>query len=103
MGCPIVTLIISIMLYVSMGMIFIYSDLFLRRVFGKIHGNMLRIFFRGFLVMFVLMPVVISVIVVVTITKSFPLAFSVGTGVNLLLVAIFMLVGVGLFDNPEFD
>ena len=100
---PVLVIISAVAAYVSMGAVFTYSDLFVRRVFGKIHGNVLRVFFRVGLFIFILVPVIIAAGVIIAITKNFTLAFSAAAAINLLMVSVFMLVGVSLFKNPEFE
>ena len=100
---PILTVIAAVIVYTTMGAVFTYSDLFIRKMFGKIHGNVIRGFFRFFVLIFILLPAIISAAVIIGITHNFALAFIVAALLNLIFIFLFMLAGVSLFNNPEFE
>lgn len=87
--------------YVTIGGVFTYSDLVVRRLFGTIHGKVLRIFFRLFLLILILSFVVIPAVVVISVTGSHTLGFLLATLINTVLSGIFMWMGTGLFSAPE--
>lgn len=91
----------SILAYSTLGTVFIYSDLVVRRMFGKIHGNILRIFFRIFLLIFIVIFAVTPAALVVVFTYNYALGISVSAAINVVLVFLFMLIGTGLFRSPE--
>ncbi len=87
--------------YVTLGSTFIYFDVFLRRIYGRIHGNFLRVFLRIFLMFIIIAIVVIPTAIIIGVTESFVLGFFVAIVINVCLTLLFMLLGVGLFANPE--
>lgn len=91
----------SILAYSTLGTVFIYSDLVVRRMFGKIHGNILRIFFRIFLLIFIIIFAVTPAALVVVFTDNYALGISVSSAINAILVLLFMWIGTGLFRSPE--
>lgn len=91
----------AVLAYVTIGALFVYSDLVVRRIFGKIHGNVLRIFFRIFLLMVIIAIVVVPAVMILVSTGNYALAFSAAAGINAIIVMLFMFIGTGLFKSPE--
>jgi hypothetical protein len=87
--------------YMTIGAVFTYSDMFVRRLFGKIHGNVLRIFFRIFLLIIVVLLSVLPAIIYMVSTGNYIFGLLFTSMVNIILVLIFALFGVGLFASPE--
>lgn len=100
---PPFTAISAALLYISLGVLIMYSDLLVRRLFGKIHGAVFRMFFRIFLLFLIIMLSVIPIIIVYMATESYPLAIFIPTLINLALIPLFMWIGKGLFVSPELD
>jgi hypothetical protein len=98
-GPPIVLSVIAA--YIALGVVFIYSDLVVRRMFGKIHGNVLRIFFRVFLLMIIALFAVVPAVIIFIAADSYALALLVSALINIILALLFMWIGVGLFKSPE--
>jgi hypothetical protein len=98
---PLDIILSAVFAYVSIGAVFIYSDLVVRRLFGKIHGNVLRIFFRILLLMVIIAFVVTPAVIVGITAGSHTMAYITAALVNLVLVLIFMFIGTGLFKYPE--
>ena len=91
----------AILAYTALGIVFIYSDLVVRRMFGKIHGNILRIFFRIFLLIIIILFSVIPAVIIFISTKNYTLALLTPTLINGILIIPFMWIGAGLFESPE--
>jgi hypothetical protein len=91
----------AVFAYVSIGAVFSYSDLVVRRLFGKIHGNMLRVFFRIVLIIGVLIIVAVPAVFASLSAESYLVGYVTVVFANTILIAVFMLIGVGLFQNPE--
>ena len=87
--------------YTALGSVFIYFDVFLRRIFGRIHGNVLRIFLRIMLMFVIIVVVVTPTAIIIGITENFASGFFTATVISFCLTLLFMLLGVGLFANPE--
>lgn len=99
----VLTILSAVIAYTMIGASFTYSDVFARKLFGRIHGKVLRIFVRTALVIVILMSAIFAFAIIVSTTGIYPLAFFTASVINLVLTILFMLVGVGLFQNPEFD
>ena len=85
------TIVIAIILaYAALGSVFIYSDLVVRRMFGKIHGNVLRIFFRIFLFIVIVIINIVPVVIIYLASESYALTFLISALVNSLVVLLFM-------------
>ena len=97
---PLITISV-IAAYAALGIVFVYSDLVVRRLFGKIHGNVLRIFFRIFLLFTISVIAVVPAVLTYLFTESYALAFLASTLINMILTLLFMWVGTGLFRSPE--
>ena len=96
------TIVIAIILaYAALGSVFIYSDLVVRRMFGKIHGNVLRIFFRIFLFIVIVIINIVPVVIIYLASESYALTFLISALVNSLVVLLFMWIGTGLFRSTE--
>mgnify|MGYP000887236053 CR=1 FL=1 len=91
----------AILAYSTLGAVFVYSDLVVRRLFGKIHGNILRIFFRIILLIIIISSAVTLAVLVFMSTNSQALALFMISVINTVLVILFMFIGVGLFKSPE--
>ncbi|NLN41092.1 MAG: hypothetical protein GX160_03730 [Clostridiales bacterium] len=91
----------SMFAYASLGTVFIYSDLVVRRMFGKIHGGILRIFFRIFLLILIIIFAVTPAVIVAYMTGNYALGISISAAVNTVLILLFMWIGTGLFISPE--
>jgi hypothetical protein len=91
----------AILAYSTLGAVFVYSDLVVRRMFGKIHGNILRIFFRIFLLIVIISFVVTPAVMIFVSTNNYALAFFTIAIINTVLVVLFMCIGTGLFKSPE--
>jgi hypothetical protein len=89
--------------YTMIGASFTYSDVFARRLFGSIHGKILRVFVRIAVLLIILASAISVSTIIIVATGIYSLAFFVASLINLVLTALFMLGGVGLFENPEFD
>ena len=87
--------------YAALGTVFIYSDLVVRRMFGKIHGNVLRIFFRIFLFFIIVIINVAPMVPTYLITENYALAFFISALVNSIVILLFMWIGTSLFRSPE--
>lgn len=101
--CPLEMTAAAVAAYSSIGAVFIFSDLFIRRIFGKIHGKVLRLFFRIILVILVLILGITPAAVIIAIAGNYTLAFLASAGINGVIAFLFMLSGVGLFIHPEFE
>jgi hypothetical protein len=91
----------AILAYSTLGAVFVYSDLVVRRMFGKIHGNILRIFFLIFLLIVIISFVVTPAVMIFVSTNNYALAFFTIAIINTVLVVLFMCIGTGLFKSPE--
>ena len=91
----------AILAYSILGDVFVNSDLVVRRLFGKIHGNILRIFFRIILLIIIISSAVTLAVLVFMSTNSQALALFMISVINTVLVILFMFIGVGLFKSPE--
>ena len=91
----------AILAYTAIGTVFLYSDLVVRRMFGKIHANFLRIFFRIFL-LFVIIAIAVTPAVIISLTTgNYALGLCTSAAVNIVLILLFMWIGTGLFVSPE--
>ncbi|MGB3927203.1 MAG: putative ABC exporter domain-containing protein [Caldicoprobacterales bacterium] len=91
----------SILAYATLGIVFIYSDIVVRRMYGKIHGGILREFFRVFVLILIILFVVTPAAILANVTGNYALGISVSAAVNMVLILLFMWIGTGLFKSPE--
>jgi hypothetical protein len=91
----------AILAYTAIGTVFLYSDLVVRRMFGKIHANILRIFFRIFLLMVIIFIAVTPAVMISMATGNYALGLCTSAAVNVVLILLFMWIGTGLFKAPE--
>ena len=91
----------AILAYTAIGTVFLYSDLVVRRMFGKIHANILRIFFRIFLLMVIIFFAVTPAVMISMATGNYALGLCTSAAVNVVLILLFMWIGTGLFKAPE--
>jgi len=98
---PLVVVLAVIAAYTAIGSVFTYSDLLVRRAFGRIHGKVLRIFFRIFLLFVIIIAVVVPASVIIGVTGNYAAGFFAAALLCMLMSLIFMLTGIGLFKNPE--
>jgi hypothetical protein len=87
--------------YVSTGGVFTYFDIILRRLFGRMHSNNLRVFFRIFLSFVLLAVAAVPASIIIALTQNYALGFLAAAIINTFLSFLFMLLGVGVFSNPE--
>jgi len=100
-GIPILIILSAILAYITFNAVLVYFDVLIRRIFGKVHTNVLRIFLRVFLLMLIIAVVVAPTIILIVITKNHALGFFAAGLINTLLALLFMVFGVELFRNPE--
>ncbi len=91
----------AVFAYITLGVVLLYSDLVVRRMFGKIHGAVLRIFFRIFLLIVIVALSVVPAVVTYLGTENYALALLMPTLINTALTLVFMWIGTGLFKSPE--
>ncbi|MGI5851677.1 MAG: putative ABC exporter domain-containing protein, partial [Caldicoprobacterales bacterium] len=91
----------AILAYTAIGTVFLYSDLVVRRMFGKIHANVLRIFFRIFLLVVIIAIAVTPAVIISLTTGNYALGLCTSAAVNIVLILLFMWIGTGLFVSPE--
>ena len=91
----------AILVYSVLGTVFIYSDLVVRRMFGKIHGNILRIFFRILLLLIIIAISVVPAVLTFVLTNNYAPALFISALINMVMVLLFMWIGTGLFKYPE--
>lgn len=70
-------------------------------MYGKIHGGILREFFRVFVLILIILFVVTPAAILANVTGNYALGISVSAAVNMVLILLFMWIGTGLFKSPE--
>jgi hypothetical protein len=100
---PLVVVLAGIAAYTGIGSVFTYSDLLVRRAFGKIHGRILRIFFRIFLMFVIIIVVAVPASVIIATTGNYGAGLFAAALLCMLMSLIFILTGIGLFKKPEFQ
>jgi hypothetical protein len=99
-------ILLCIVAYATFGAIFIYGDVLSRKLFGRAHSQQLRVFFKLFLVLFIITPgVVASAIMQYHISEgsiNYGWAFYlILIGYNGFVSGVILIISKGIFEKLE--
>lgn len=95
-------IILVILCYTSFGMLFNYSDVLCRRMFGGVHSKQLFTFVK-MLVMLILVGPIIAVSVIIGVITNMNFMYPAIIALNILVSFIMLILGAGLFENVELN
>jgi hypothetical protein len=102
----IISIILSIAAYVSVGALFVYGGVLSQRLLGKGENIVLNAFLRMGLLLIAVAPGLVVFIVLSTVygsTFGQVLSYFVLIGYNLMVSAVIILLGKGIFENIELN
>lgn len=95
------TVLVCILTYVAYGAVFVYTNVFSRRMLGMIHGKALILFIKIFVTILILIPSIISAVITGVMTGSeFWTIFAMG-GTGFILALSLYFLSAGILDNIE--
>jgi hypothetical protein len=102
------TILMSAIAYMTFSVIYTYGDVLSRRMFGGVHSKNLIIFFKMFLIIFIIAPeIIISLIFNLFIFKGTALAdysfYGTIIGYNLIATFVILLLCKGIFEQLEMN
>lgn len=101
----VLTILLSAIAYMTFSIIYTYGDVLSRRLFGSMHSKNLEIFFKMFLILFIIVPEIVISLVLYFIFKGAILAdllfYGTIIGYNIAASFIILLFCKGIFEQLE--